>query len=138
MKVMIIDDERDTRVYLMAVLEDNGYQACALDANQDVTGGILKNGPDLIVLDIMMPRRSGISVYREIRSEPRFSHIPVIIISGMSQAGTFLETEFNQLAGDDAAEKPDGFIEKPVRLAEFLDLVETTLKKRGPYGPHAE
>jgi len=61
MKVMVVD-EADIRTYLMTVLEDSGYEACTVEEGNAVEEGILKEKPDLIILDIMMPRRSGISI----------------------------------------------------------------------------
>jgi twitching motility two-component system response regulator PilH len=135
MKVMIIDDEMDTRVYLAAFLEDKGYEACTLDGREGTIEAILRDRPDLIVLDIMMPRRSGISIYRDIRSDPRLAHMAVVIMTGMSRTEHSLENEFDQLAGNSLLEKPDGFIEKPVRLDEFVDLVTSALKIRGRHRP---
>jgi len=63
MNIMIIDDEQDIRAYLMAAVEDNGYETCTVEDNEEISNCIRENKPDLIVLDIMMPTRSGVSIY---------------------------------------------------------------------------
>lgn len=58
-KIMIIDDEPDIRIYLMTALEDNGYETCTIEEGEPFHKAVLAKEPDLIVLDIMMPQRSG-------------------------------------------------------------------------------
>jgi len=128
MKIMVIDDEPDIRTYLLAVLEDNGYETCSGDGKDSVREDVEKERPDLIILDIMMPRRSGISIYKELRSCPALSRIPVALISGMSPAASFTEEAFRSLAADDALAMPEGFIEKPVKIPALLERVAQLLK----------
>jgi len=123
-KVMIIDDELDIRMYLEAALEDNGYQTCGVGESQSILDAVIDQEPDLIVLDIMMPRRSGVSVYKEFRTSEAFKNIPVVIISGMLVAKNSIEEEFKKLIGDETIPMPNGFIEKPIKLPALLGLVE--------------
>ena len=123
-KVMIIDDELDIRMYLEAALEDNGYQTCGVGESQSILDAVIDQEPDLIVLDIMMPRRSGVSVYKEFRTSEAFRNIPVVIISGMLVAENSIEEEFKKLIGDETIPMPNGFIEKPIKLPALLGLVE--------------
>ncbi len=80
---MIIDDEADIRLYLMTALEDNGYETCTIEENEPIHKAVSAKEPDLIVLDIMMPQRSGISMYKELRATAAFKNIPIALISGM-------------------------------------------------------
>ena len=122
-KVMIVDDEPDIQIYLMAALEDNGYVSCTLKEEDAVTEVVQKEKPDLIILDIMMPRRSGISIYKDLRSRKSTRDIPVALISGLESSKGMLTDELINLIDNGAIDAPDGFIEKPVRLDDFLDLV---------------
>ena len=129
-KVMIIDDEPDIRTYLMAALEDNGYAPCTLDESGAVATlltAVKNEMPDLIVLDIMMPGRSGISIYKEIKSVPQLKDISVALISGLETSKEMMTTDLIDLIDDGKIEPPDGFIEKPVRLDAFLELVGNLL-----------
>jgi len=126
MKIMIIDDEPDIREYLMAVLEDSGYETCVREENQPVGEAVGSCMPDMIILDIMMPSRSGMSIYRELRSTPEFEKIPVTIISGMLPEADFKHA-FTGLVGDENIPLPEGFIEKPIQLIELMNIVDQLL-----------
>jgi len=127
MKILIIDDEPDIRTYLMAALEDSGYETFAVKENEPAQEVIKSYQPDLIILDIMMPKQSGISIYKELRSKPQFSNIPVAIISGMLPGKGF-KTEFKKLINDNTISFPEGFIEKPFQLHILIELVGNLLK----------
>jgi twitching motility two-component system response regulator PilH len=124
-KIMVIDDEQDIRMYLMAALEDNGYQACDIGERKSVLDAVRDENPDLIMLDIMMPKRSGVSIYKEFRTSKTFRDIPVVIISGMLVSKDSIEEEFKKLIGDDTIPLPNGFVEKPIKLPALLRLVDT-------------
>ena len=126
-KIMVIDDEPDIRIYLMTALEDSGYETCTIEENDPIQRAVQSNKPDLIVLDIMMPRRSGISIYNELRSTETLKNIPVALISGMSPANNFME-EIKKNNNNYTIAPPDGFIEKPVKLPDFMKLVGQLLE----------
>ncbi len=126
MKIMIIDDEPDILDYLMAALEDSGYDTCTVQEDESVDEAIQSCNPDLIILDIMMPRRSGVSIYKELRSTPEFRMIPIAIISGMMPEKDF-KKGFENLVNDHTISLPDGFIEKPIQLMELLGLIKKLL-----------
>lgn len=127
---MIIDDELDIRMYLEAALEDSGFETCGVGESKSIFDVAVKQKPDLIVLDIMMPQRSGVSIYKELRADETFRNIPVVIISGMLLAKDSIEEEFKKLIGEEIIPLPDGFIEKPIKLPAFMDLVEKLSKQR--------
>ncbi len=122
-KIMIIDDEMDIRIYLMAALEDRGYDTCTIEDDEAVLEVVRKEKPDLIVLDIMMPTRSGISIFKDLRTDPGTMQIPIALISGLETSKGMLTDELIDLIDEKIIEPPDGFIEKPVRLNDFLNLV---------------
>ncbi len=125
---MVIDDEPDIITYLMAALEDSGYLPITVREDEAVTDAVRKEKPDLIILDIMMPRRSGISIYKELRSRKSTRDIPVALISGLESSKGMLTDELINLIDNGAIDAPDGFIEKPVRLDDFLNLVAKLTK----------
>ncbi len=127
-RIMVIDDEPDIRIYLMAALEDNGYETCTIEEDEPIHKAVLAKEPDLIVLDIMMPKRSGISIYEELRRTASFKNIPIALISAMSSEKDFMEEEFKELIDNDTIALPEGFIEKPIKLPALMELVEQLLE----------
>jgi len=129
-KIMIVDDEQDILEYFMAALEDSGYITCTVDDIHDILSSINLEKPDLIILDIMMPDRSGISIYKEIQLSDEYNKIPIILISGMSSKDDFIEKLFNDKNKEDADKfaSPDLFIEKPVQLDQLEKQISRLLK----------
>lgn len=129
--IMIIDDEEDIRTYLRAVLKDSGFRTCTVDEAENVIEVLQREQPDLVLLDIMMPRRSGISIFRDLRSTAGIEHVPVALISGIEKATGFFNGEFkSQLDGADL-DPPDGFIDKPIRIEQLLEVVGSILSTKG-------
>ncbi len=121
--ILIIDDEADIRTYLMAAFEDHGFETYELDGSDIAPSDVLALKPGAILLDIMMPNRSGLSIYKELRTTSELSKVPIILMTGMSLTEDFNEKEFNQLLLEQSIEPPNGFIEKPIQLPELLSLI---------------
>lgn len=127
-KVLVVDDELDMRTFVRTLLETNGFEAlAALDGVQGLEMA-RQNKPDLIVLDIMMPRESGISLYRSLKNDPNLKDIPVIMFSAISKR-TFFHSQkvLDEYKGETIPE-PAYYIEKPPDPDEFLDAIENCLR----------
>jgi len=120
-KILVIDDEPDMVAFLQMLLEDNEYKV--ITANSGITGleKAKAEKPDLITLDITMPGKSGVQVYREIRSTPEISHIPICIVTGA--------VEFRQLMYQKTVQAPEGFLRKPIDNDVFIATVNRILEK---------
>ncbi len=121
-KVLTVDDDPDISIFVKTVLEENGYTPLVARNGEAGLAIAREESPDLIILDVLMPKQSGIRMYRELKSDDALKNIPVIILSGIAKR-TFLRsqealTEF----GDESIPEPDVYIEKPV---EPLELAET-------------
>jgi CheY-like chemotaxis protein len=126
-KILIIDDEPDVIMFLTAILEEHNYNVLAVSDIKKAMHSVQENNPDLICLDIMMPKETGISFYSKLRQENSNSDIPVIIISGAIESGKF---NFHSLVDDNSIPDPDGFLEKPIKVNEFINLVDTLVSDR--------
>ncbi|MBF0539306.1 MAG: response regulator [Nitrospirae bacterium] len=83
-RVLIVDDDIVTRKFLSLVLERNGYGVVMAENGVEGFDKAKEIKPDLIVLDVMMPRRNGISTLQGIRSDPDLRDIPVIMLSSIA------------------------------------------------------
>jgi CheY-like chemotaxis protein len=134
-KVLIVDDDPDNVSYLKDVLDDHGYETlCASDGLEGLRRA-REDRPDLILLDLMMPKKSGIGMFQELKAQGETQGIPVVIITGVSQATgvdfkNFLVTRpgagEDRRVGTEGATKftaAAGYVEKPVDPDQLLKLV---------------
>jgi CheY-like chemotaxis protein len=126
-KVLVIEDQLDIATYLLAVLEDQGLHAETLKYDAPLAEGAASARPDLILLDVMMPKRCGVSIYKELRTTHELKHIPVIIISGFSPGGDSMTGRFRQMISDPSIPDPNGCIDKPMNLEHLITMVRDTL-----------
>ncbi|MBW2096423.1 MAG: response regulator [Deltaproteobacteria bacterium] len=130
-KILIVDDDPDVVLFLSTVLQDQGFEALEARNGQEGFEKAASERPDLILLDLMMPEKSGISLLHDLKAEKELAKIPVIMVTGVSgETGIDLEHFFKKpSSGDsgDTAPKPDGYIEKPVDPQRLLKLVQELL-----------
>ena len=121
-KIMVIDDEPDVITYLTTLLEENGYQT---DSARDGVEGLKKikeNRPDLVCLDILMPEKSGIGLYRELKKDEGLKGIPVVIVTGF-RGDEHPLMDFKEFLYKRSVPGPEGYLEKPIDRQEFLGLI---------------
>lgn len=119
-KVLVVDDEMDVRTYISTLLESNGFKATVAENGEQGLEKLKEARFDLVTLDVMMPKESGIKLYREMKNDPELSAIPTIIISGLAKK-TFLHSQkvLDKFKGQQVPE-PDAYIEKPAEPEELL------------------
>ncbi|MBU1207482.1 MAG: response regulator [Proteobacteria bacterium] len=117
-KILIVDDEQDILTYLSTLLEDNGYNTVLAKNGEEALKQMEAALPDLITLDISMPGKSGVKFYRDMKAEDRWKHIPIIIITGVSE-------DFKKfISSRQQVPPPEGYLSKPIEKEEILALVK--------------
>ena len=116
--VLVVDDEPDTLDYLTTVLEDHGYATLSAKDGNEAVAHLERHPPDLVTLDITMPEKSGVAVYRKLRSDDALKAVPVIIVTGISDDFEKFISSRRQVP------PPDGYLHKPVEHATLLELVK--------------
>ena len=126
-KILIVDDEPDMRIFLSTLLETNGYKPVV---SADGMEGIRKARqikPDLVVLDVMMPKAGGIQMYRDLRVDGELEGIPVIMLSGIAKKTFFHSQNVLDSHMGQSVREPDAYIEKPPDAEELLQKVRGLL-----------
>ena len=128
-KVLIVDDDPDVRMFNSTVVEENGYTPMEASNGEEALKIIKKDPPAIVLLDVLMPKQSGIRLYRELKTDKALLNIPVIILSGVAKR-TFLRsqkalTEF----GDKPVPEPESYLEKPVEPDELAKEIKRYLDK---------
>ena len=123
-KVLIIDDDPDIVAFVVTVLEENGYTSLIARNGEMGMAKTIEEKPDLIILDILMPKQSGIKMYRELKGDESLKKIPIIILSGIAKR-TFLRSQEALTAfGDQPVPEPEAYIEKPVEPEELAEMIK--------------
>ncbi len=117
--VLVVDDNQQNRELLQAYLEDVDCRAIPAVDGPEALEILAKDPPDLILLDVMMPKMSGFEVCRRIKNDPKTSDIPVIMVTALNEFGDIER-------GIDSG--TDDFLSKPVNKLELLTRVKTMLK----------
>jgi len=126
-KVLIVDDEPDMRVFLTTLLETNGFKPLSAEDGRQGMEIARNRKPALIILDVMMPKESGIGMYRELKGDPELKDIPVIMLSALSRK-TFFHSQrvLDEYRGEKIPE-PAAYMEKPPEPDELLEAIRKCL-----------
>jgi CheY-like chemotaxis protein len=122
-KILIVDDEPDLGTYLAVLLGDRGYRTFQARSTEEAWKALPMILPDLICLDIMMPRQSGIALYSRLKKDPRFKNVPAVFISAFSTARDFTAAGFRKLIPDRDVPEPEAYLEKPVDAARLVAVI---------------
>ena len=87
-KILIVDDEPEQIAYASTLLEQNGYAAISASNGAEGMNLVRTQMPDLILLDIMMPEKGGISMYQELKKDKTTRDIPVVIVTGVTRGAS--------------------------------------------------
>jgi DNA-binding response OmpR family regulator len=141
-RVLVVDDDENTIKFLSVALRENGYEPItALDGDEGFRR-VEDSSPNLIVLDVMMPKRSGFVLFKQLRRKEEYKQIPVIMLTAVADV---LEEDESH-AGDDTFERPfdslreslkrtivqmreeglvrpEMFIDKPIDPEELIEAV---------------
>jgi len=127
-KIMIVDDEPDILLYLDTLLQDHGYRVIKAESAEEAWDKLREDKPDLLCLDIMMPKQSGIALYKKLKTDPYFKDVPTIFISAFSTAKDFTGRGFRKLVPDREVPEPEAYLEKPLNISSFLSTVQENIE----------
>ncbi|MBW8035609.1 MAG: response regulator [Planctomycetes bacterium] len=117
--VLVVDDNEQNLELLIAYLEDLQCGTIAASTGVEALEIVKEKMPDLVLLDVMMPKMSGFEVCRRLKGDPQTSHIPIIMVTALSELADI------ERAIDSGT---DDFLSKPVNKWELITRVKTMLK----------
>jgi len=118
-KVLTVDDDVDIRKVVSKLVEKSGYEAIEAKNGVEGMGKVREDKPDLIILDMLMPKESGVRMYHELKTEESLKDIPVIVLSAIPKI-------LDEFAGQSVPE-PEAYIEKPEEPEELIALMKKIL-----------
>ena len=119
-KVLIVDDEPDIREFLDYNLEKNGYITESAIHGLDCMEKVKIFQPELIIMDVMMPKLNGVETCEKIRENPLFKNIIILFLSARSE-------DFSQIACYDAG--GDDFVSKPIKIKLLIRKINSLLRR---------
>jgi DNA-binding response OmpR family regulator len=134
-KILFVDDELDMRIFLSTVLKTEGYEAVAA---RNAIEGIQKARdivPDLVIMDVMMPQAGGVTLFQEIKKDDQLKHVPVIMLTGVSEKAFSHHLKMLNIRADDSLPPPDAYLEKPLDPAKLVETIERLLRRDGAEAP---
>jgi twitching motility two-component system response regulator PilH len=125
--VLVVDDDPDVRLITSSILEENGYTPMMAVDGKEGWERIRQEIPDLLILDVLMPRESGIRLYRQIKTDARLQRLPVIIQSGIAEKSFLRSQKALSEFGGQPVPAPDAYLEKPVEPETLLEALQRVL-----------
>jgi two-component system cell cycle response regulator DivK len=120
-KILVVDDNQDGRELVVKILKNRGYQMIeAVDGEEALEKAIAEN-PDLILMDISIPKLDGYEVTRRLKSQVKFKDTPIIALTAHAMKG---DKEKAMEAGC------EGYISKPIDIHELPDQIKSYLKNK--------
>lgn len=141
-KLLIVDDEPDVRNFLAACAQDAGFTVFTAVDGDDALEKVQSCEPDLMTLDMVMPKKSGYKVLKELRAMEKFATLPVIVITAHANdefGSDDMQKMYTTFSGPAS---PKYTLEKPITPAKLVkaiaDILEVELDGSGPATPSSE
>jgi DNA-binding response OmpR family regulator len=115
-KILVVDDEKPIYSYLQKKFTKLGYTALTAEDGEEAVATALLDLPDLIILDVKLPKLSGIEVCRRLKAEERTRHIPILMLSAKAQSSEIKE-------GLEAG--ADKYLCKPISFPDLLQEIRS-------------
>ncbi len=125
-EAVVIDDEVDLTTFIGSILEENDFEVAT--ANDATTGEALarERVPDIILIDLMMPGRSGVQLFSRLRRNEITRNIPMVMVTGIKEK---MGVDWGEVVDGLKARRPDGFVEKPIEPDRLMNVVNGVLAR---------
>lgn len=127
--IYCLEDERNIRELIVYTLESSGFHAAGFSNGTDFFAAVANEKPELILLDIMLPKENGLTILKKLKESMVTKEIPVIMVTAKG-------SEFDKVTGLDMG--ADDYIAKPFGMMEFIARVRAVLRRGSPKGKDTE
>lgn len=128
--ILIVDDDPDILEGILTILENQPYRLATARDGKKCLEMIAEEIPDLLILDLLMPRLDGWGVIRELRSEPRFANLPIMILTTVIEDASRRRYELETGMAMDVQD----YVQKPAKPADLIQRIERLLQKEAQEG----
>jgi CheY-like chemotaxis protein len=121
-KVLVVDDELDTLIFLSTLLKSSGFEPVIAENELDGLQKARELNPSCIILNAMMPQEGGISMYVNLKCDQQLKTVPVIMLSSVASKVLFYMQQMKGIPARDVPQ-PEALVEMPPEAEELLKLV---------------
>jgi len=118
---VIIDDEPDITTYFETLLTDNGWSVRTANNPNEGIALVQEEPPAVVLLDVMMPERGGLSTLIALRKDERTAKVPVVLVTGIQET---LKSDFGEFLDRFKKYHPDAYVQKPIEEALLLKTLD--------------
>jgi len=125
-RVLVVDDDPDFNMVVQKYLKKSGFDVEAAYNGIECLEKVRQNPPDAIVLDVMMPEKNGHEVCRELKADPEFAEIPVVLLTCVGARVTSADVDVpptNYSHYDSMCTEADDYLEKPASGQQIAEAV---------------
>ncbi len=120
-RILVVDDDPDVREYFAAVLGDHGYEVTGAGTAAAAVDALERFCPDVVIVDVLLPGRSGLDLLVTLRRSPRWSATPLVVVTGVDR---LLEDDCQSYLGSHpGVDGPDAVLGKPIDPATLLAVL---------------
>jgi len=134
-KVLIVDDELDMRIFLSTLFKTGGYEAVTAKNGSEGLEKARSFQPDLIVLDVMMPKQGGALMYRGLKEDPGLAAVALVMLSAVPSTSFFHYLKMLGTQMGLSLPEPDAYLEKPVDHEALLAIAARLTGTQPPRRP---
>ncbi len=128
--VLVVDDEPDIVFFLKSVLEDHGLRVITAFDGDEATEKLRQHKPDLISLDLLMPGKSGLRFFYELRKNKDWRTIPVLFVTG--HADDVIDgSSLKEMLKERSLSGPATYLEKPINAQTYIGTVMAIIGMKG-------
>jgi two-component system alkaline phosphatase synthesis response regulator PhoP len=123
-RLLVVDDDPDILDSITVILTTQPYTIDTARDGVECVDKVRENIPDLIILDLLMPKKDGFAVVRELRENPKYARIPILILTSVREDASRRRYELETGLAMDVQD----YVEKPISPMDLLDRVNTLLE----------
>lgn len=126
--ILIVDDDPDILEGILTILENQPYRLATARDGKKCLEMIEQEVPDLLILDLLMPRMDGWGVIREMRNDPRFAGVPIMVLTTVIEDASRRRYELETGMAMDVQD----YVQKPAKPADLIQRIERLLVRERP------
>ncbi len=125
--VLVVEDEEDFAAWMAAILRGAGFQVRTAGDGEAALRAVQAQVPDLITLDILLPKKTGLLFYRQMKSHAAYRNIAVVVVTGLTRESRDNDSIIRSFLETDHLPRPNAYLEKPFEREQLLAIVDRAL-----------